>query len=97
MDLFLPMSIFVRQPWLALLAAVVLLAASWRTRSRIGFASAILWLLYGAYESAMRLRVLCSGDCNIRVDLLVIYPLLAVAALVGIAAIAHAGFRRANH
>src|SRR4051794_8584248 len=95
MDLFLPMAIFVRQPWLVLLAGLVLLAASWRTRSRIGFASASLWLLYGALESGVKFRVLCSGECNIRVDLLVICPVLALATLVGIAAIAHAGFRRA--
>jgi hypothetical protein len=36
-------------------------------------------LLYAVYETAMRLRWLCSGECNIRVDLLLIYPLLLAA------------------
>lgn len=35
-----------------------------------------LWLVYALYEFLMYRRVLCSGDCNIRVDLLVIYPVL---------------------
>jgi hypothetical protein len=35
-----------------------------------------LWLLYALYEYLMYRRILCSGDCNIRVDLLVIYPML---------------------
>ena len=31
---------------------------------------------YGVYEYLIKFRILCSGDCNIRVDLLVIYPVL---------------------
>ena len=38
--------------------------------------AASLWALYIPYEYLMYRRVLCSGDCNIRVDLLVIYPAL---------------------
>ena len=37
-----------------------------------------LWVLYGGYECLMHFRVLCSGECNIRVDLLLIYPILLV-------------------
>lgn len=40
-----------------------------------------LWLLYGAYEYLMYMRVLCSRECNIRVDLLLIYPVLLIATL----------------
>jgi hypothetical protein len=35
-----------------------------------------LWLLYASYEYLIYIRALCSGECNIRVDLLVIYPVL---------------------
>jgi hypothetical protein len=35
-----------------------------------------MWLLYAVYETGMQQRWLCSGECNIRVDLLLIYPLL---------------------
>ena len=34
------------------------------------------WSLYAFYEYAMRRRWLCSGECNIRVDLLLLYPFL---------------------
>jgi hypothetical protein len=38
----------------------------------------IAWLLYGVYEFGMKQRWLCSGECNIRVDLLLIYPVLVI-------------------
>jgi hypothetical protein len=44
------------------------------------------WGLYALYELAMHWRWLCSGECNIRVDLLLIYPALALLTLVGIVA-----------
>lgn len=76
------LSIFVSHPWLAIAAAGALAALwSWRRGLLVGVA-AIGWLAYGVYEYLMFSRVLCSGECNIRVDLLVIYPiLLAVTAL----------------
>ena len=52
-------------------------------RRSIGLAG-VIWLLYGLYELAMRAHWLCSGECNIRVDLLLIYPALAVVSLVGL-------------
>lgn len=36
----------------------------------------IAWLLYAPYEFLMYARVLCSGECNIRVDLLLLWPFL---------------------
>jgi len=43
--------------------------------------AAVIWLLYALYEWLMYLRVLCSGECNIRIDLLVIWPFLLCASL----------------
>jgi hypothetical protein len=40
--------------------------------------AAILWGSYTVYESLMWARILCTGECNIRIDLLLIYPLLAL-------------------
>lgn len=94
MQLYRIMSVLIGQPWLAFVAGLVLLVASRVAGSRTAMACAIPWLLYAAYEYAMKFRVLCSGECNIRIDLLVIYPALLVAALVGVAAIARAGFKR---
>ena len=48
-----------------------------------GLAS-VLWILYAGYEALMKLRVLCSGECNIRVDLLVLYPALFLVSLAAI-------------
>ncbi len=44
-----------------------------------------LWMLYGLYEYLMFRRVLCSGDCNIRVDLVLIYPFLLLSTIAGAA------------
>jgi hypothetical protein len=38
--------------------------------------AAVVWLLYAPYEFLMYTRVWCSNDCSIRVDLLLIWPLL---------------------
>ena len=40
--------------------------------------TAVIWAAYAWYEYLMHTRVLCSGECNIRVDLLLIYPILLV-------------------
>jgi len=48
--------------------------------------AAIAWLSYAAYEPAMARRILCSGECDIRVDLLLIYPLLIAVSLAAVVA-----------
>jgi hypothetical protein len=72
---------------LALVPAAVF-AALWRgSGRRLAGWTALAWLLYAAYEYGMRRRWLCSGECNIRVDLLLIYPvllMLSIAALVAV-------------
>ena len=64
---------------LSLFAAVsaLLMLVIWRwTGQRAWFTLAIFWMLYAGYEFMMFKRVWCTGDCNIRVDLLLIFPLL---------------------
>ena len=84
------MAILIEYPLLAALVGAVLWALGRWRRRRIAAAAGILWLLYGAYETGMRLRWLCSGECNIRVDLLVIYPLLLVALMAAIVSLVRA-------
>lgn len=82
------LSVFIRQPLLALVPVALLLALGVRSRSRVAAIAGGFWLLYAAYELGMKARVLCTGECNIRVDLLLVYPILIVlsaAALVGVA------------
>ena len=73
------MSLLIGFPWLAGLAAVFFAGLWWKRRRASAAAAAGLWALYMVYEYLMYARVLCSGECNIRVDLLLLYPLLLVA------------------
>ena len=58
-----------------ILGALMLLVFT-RAKIRTGVVTGGLWIVYSIYEFLMYFRILCSGECNIRVDLLVIYPLL---------------------
>ena len=80
------MSWFIKWPLLALVPALVLLGLYRASRRRWAMYAGVAWLLYAPYELGMRWRWLCSGECNIRVDLLLIYPVLAVLTLIGIIA-----------
>lgn len=68
-------TLLIDHPWLALLVATAL-AIMWRsTRSRIALVAAVLWVAYTGWE------ITVSEDragANIRIDLLIIYPMLAV-------------------
>jgi len=72
------MAIFVEYPFLATAVGVLLFELGRRTRHRIPLGVGVLWLIYSAYETAMQRRWLCSGECNIRIDLLIIYPVLLI-------------------
>jgi hypothetical protein len=57
----------------------------YRLRPRwIHLSAALSWLAYTVWESLLRYGGLCSGECNIRVDLLVIYPLLLAVSLLSL-------------
>ena len=71
-------------PWIAYaIAGAFALLWAWR-RARSAAVATLLWLAYAVYETLMAMRVLCSGDCNIRVDLLLAYPVLLVVSLVAL-------------
>jgi hypothetical protein len=57
-------------------------------------ATGALWIGYGIYEYLMQIRVLCSGKCNIRVDLLLIYPVLLALTLASLVRVTMALWRR---
>lgn len=81
MGLFRWMGVFAGYPWLVLIPVVLFFFIGLAAKARFATATAILWLIYGLYEWMMYARILCSGDCNIRIDLVVIYPLLLLASL----------------
>lgn len=57
--------------------------AWWQPRPGVIIA-AIAWLLYAVYEYYVASGVLCDAKCNIRVDLILIWPLVLTASLFGI-------------
>jgi len=81
MDFLRVMAVLIGYPVLALVPAAVFFYLYFASRSRLMLITGILWLAYLPYEYGMKLRLLCSGECNIRVDLLLIYPVLAVLTL----------------
>jgi hypothetical protein len=62
----------------AAMTVILLVAAAQRPRPAV-IVSAILWLLYAVYEYLVATGVLCDADCNIRVDLVFFFPILALA------------------
>jgi hypothetical protein len=78
------MAILIEYPWLAAAIGLLLLGLGWWRDRRTATGVGLVWLLYAAYETGMRQRWLCSGECNIRIDLLLIYPFLLLATFAGI-------------
>jgi hypothetical protein len=72
------MAILIAYPIVAGVVGVLLIVLGWKSRRRTPTAAGVLWILYGFYETGMQQRWLCSGECNIRVDLLIIYPALVL-------------------
>lgn len=78
------MSLFIEWPLLALVPGLLFLGLYGLSRRRVTGLAVVAWVVYGLYEMGMQRRWLCSGECNIRVDLLLIYPVLAVVSLLGL-------------
>jgi hypothetical protein len=77
-------AIFIQYPWLAALLGVALVGLGrWRGRGA-PVAAGLTWLLYAVYETGNKQRWWCTGECNIRIDLLLIYPMLLVLTVVGL-------------
>lgn len=88
------MAIFIQYPWLAAVVGVVLWWLGRTAGRRAAVAAGMTWLLYAVYETGMKQRWLCSGECNIRVDLLLAYPLLLVLTGVGVVSLLRGGKRQ---
>jgi len=89
------LGIMIGFPWLALIPAVLFAVLYMLSKVRLTLIASIIWLVYSVYEYGMYFRILCSGECNIRIDLLLIYPVLltltVVAAIKGFLAIKRRG------
>ena len=76
--------LLISHPWIALLPGLAFATAGFRRGSAPAWAAAVVWVLYAAYETGMRYRILCTGECNIRLDLFIIYPLLFVVSVAAV-------------
>jgi hypothetical protein len=85
------MGIFIQYPWLGALIGVALVGLGRARRRTTAIVIGVVWVLYAAYEAAMKLRWLCTGECNIRVDLLLLYPLLLGLTVVAIVSLLRTG------
>jgi len=63
----------------AAIIAVIHLVAGWQRPRLAVIVSGILWLLYAVYEYLVATGVLCDANCNIRVDLVLFFPILGLA------------------
>lgn len=72
------MGLFIRYPFLAAAIGAMFIALGRGARRWGAVVVGVIWMLYAAYETGMQRRWLCTGECNIRVDLLLIYPILLV-------------------
>jgi hypothetical protein len=80
-------SVFIEYPLLAGAIGLLLVGLGRWTRRGVATAAGVMWLLYSLYEFAIKQRWLCRGDCDIRADLIFIWPVLfigSVAALVSL-------------
>lgn len=84
MSIFESLSVFVEHPLLAFVPALLFLAAAVATARIACWIAAAAWATYGFYELAMSDGLFCSGGCNIRIDLLVISPVLLGLTLVAL-------------
>jgi len=91
--LFRNMAVLIEHPLLAAVPGAVFVALFAVSRKCLVLTAAVAWLAYLPYEYAMKLRLLCSGDCDIRLDLMVLYPALLIISVVGLAVFARARVR----
>ena len=86
MDLLRFLAILIDYPILALTPAVVFAYCYYASKAPITLVTAACWVAYAIYEYGMSARLFCTGECNIRVDLLLLYPVLVGLSLMSVTA-----------
>ena len=81
-------------PLLAVLFGLLIVACFKLAHSLLLLVTGALWIGYCIYEYLMQIRVLCSGECNIRVDLLLKYPVLLALTLASLVRVTMVLWRR---
>jgi hypothetical protein len=78
------LAVFISHPSLAILISALFGVLFYVSGGKLIAATTAAWLFYGIYEYLMHFRVLCTGECNIRVDLLLLYPALALLSIIAV-------------
>lgn len=78
------LSILIDYPWLAFVPALIFFCLFYVFRRRFSLFAGCAWSIYILYEFGMKLRVFCSNECNIRVDLLLLWPFLLIVSVVAL-------------
>ena len=84
---FRAMAVFIEHPQYAAVIGILLVTLGRVLHRRLTTVAGVMWLMYSLWEFGIKQRWLCRGDCDIRADLIFIYPLLilgSVAALVAL-------------
>ena len=76
--------LLMEHPLLALVPSLGFFVLTFYTRRLTVAFAAIVWALYAAYEGAMTFHVFCPRGCNIRLDLILIYPILIALSIAGL-------------
>lgn len=79
--------VFILAPLAGLVPTIIFLTFYFKQKHGPILLVAIIWAAYTVYEFLMHARILCTGECNIRVDLLVIYPLILAVSIIAIVSI----------
>lgn len=90
--IFSPLAVLIGYPYLALIPAIFLGIVYFKLKKNIVGITALLWIIYSVYETLNLLRITCSGECNIRVDLILIFPFLTILTLISLFQIIRAAF-----
>ena len=77
-------AVFISYPLAAFLPAAAFLACYYARRRTGILVAGLCWAGYASLETLNYLRITCSGECNIRIDLLVIYPALWIVSIVAL-------------
>ena len=77
-------SIFIEYPLLAAAIGLLLVGLGRWTHRGLAMTVGVMWLIYSVWEFAIKQRWLCRGDCDIRADLLFIYPVLLVGSVAAV-------------
>ncbi len=80
-------AVFIRWPLGAFLPAAGFGAGYAWSRRIVALSASLAWALYGTLETLNKAGVTCSGECNIRIDLLIIYPVLWIVSIAGVIAL----------